>query len=65
MRVVRDLTRLLQYVPEGDRRCEGVRRSVVRYAAAIGFAIEAHMRKGRTGWTRTIPRRSRWIRAET
>ena len=48
VRVVRDLTRLLQYVPEGDRRCEGTRRSVVGYAASIGFAIEAHMRKGRT-----------------
>ena len=35
VRVVRDLVRLLQYVPD-DRRCEGVKKRLVGYAASVG-----------------------------
>lgn len=45
VRCVRDLARLAQYIPESAKV---QRAEVVGYAAAVGYACDAHVRKGRT-----------------
>jgi putative membrane protein len=45
VRCVRDLARLSQYIPDA---AGSARREVVGYAAAVGYACGAHVRRGRS-----------------
>ena len=48
VRCARDLARLAVYVPGDSDDGARARTVVVGYAASIGFALEAHVRRGRT-----------------
>ena len=48
VRCARDLARLAVYIPDRSDAGARARTVVVGYAASIGFALEAHVRRGRT-----------------